>query len=82
MAGWRASFAPKTAPDAVGNGVHIHFSFRDRGRHAGDHDPDRPGGLCRPSPAPFCAGRARATCRRYVALTAPSVPSYLRLQAA
>lgn len=27
--GWKASFAPKTAPNAVGNGVHIHFSFVD-----------------------------------------------------
>ena len=29
VAGWRASFAPKTKLDGVGNGVHVHFSFRD-----------------------------------------------------
>src|SRR3546814_4040263 len=31
--GWRASFAPKTAADGVGNGVHIHLSlWSDDGR--------------------------------------------------
>ncbi len=29
-AGLKASFSPKVAPNAVGNGAHIHFSLRDR----------------------------------------------------
>ena len=33
--GYRASFTPKPAPNAVGNGAHVHFSFLDKnGRNA------------------------------------------------
>ena len=31
QSGLRATFAPKPAPDAVGNGCHLHLSFRDAG---------------------------------------------------
>lgn len=75
--GWRASFAPKTAPTAVGNGVHIHFSFVDEAGQPVTYDPSGPGGLSA-SAGSFCAGIVRhlpaITC-----LTAASVPSYYRL---
>ncbi|MBP0495931.1 glutamine synthetase family protein [Roseomonas indoligenes] len=75
--GWRASFAPKTAPDGVGNGVHIHLSFRDREGQPATYDPARPGGLSE------AAGRFAAGVVRHMpallALTAPSPLSYLRL---
>jgi glutamine synthetase len=75
--GWRASFAPKTAPDGVGNGVHIHLSFRDAGGQPATYDPARPGGLS------LAAGRFAAGVVRHMpgllALTAPSPLSYLRL---
>ena len=75
--GWRASFAPKTAPDGVGNGVHIHLSFRDREGRPATYDPRRPGGLSE------AAGRFAAGVVRHMpallALTAPSPLSYLRL---
>ena len=76
--GWRASFAPKTAVDAVGNGVHIHFSLIEAdGRPAG-FDDTRPGRLSARGAA-FCAG----ILRHLPALTmfsAPSVTSYYRLR--
>ena len=76
--GFRASFAPKTAPDAVGNGVHIHFSFLDGEGRPATYDSDRPGGLSDRA-ASFCAGVIRHM-PALTALTAPSVPSYLRLK--
>jgi len=75
--GWRASFTPKPVPDGVGNGVHVHFSLHDAAGPA-THDPGRPGGLSAKAGA-FCAGIIRHL-PALVALTAPSVPSYLRLQ--
>ncbi len=77
-AGWRASFAPKTAPDAVGNGVHIHFSFTDAGGQPATYDASRPGGLSTIAGA-FCAGVLRHL-PAITALTASSVPSYYRLK--
>ncbi|PSJ64709.1 glutamine synthetase family protein [Kumtagia ephedrae] len=77
-AGCRASFAPKTAPDAVGNGVHIHFSFVDQDGKPATHDASKPGGLCDPAGA-FCAGVLRHL-PAITALTASSVPSYYRLK--
>ncbi|MFL5334846.1 MAG: glutamine synthetase family protein [Geminicoccaceae bacterium] len=75
--GWRASFAPKTAPAGVGNGVHIHLSFLDRQGQPATYDPGRPGGLSE------AAGRFAAGVVRHMpgllALTAPSPVSYLRL---
>ncbi|HWL79620.1 MAG TPA: glutamine synthetase family protein [Roseomonas sp.] len=75
--GWRASFAPKTVPGGVGNGVHIHLSFRDREGRPATYDAARPGGLS------AAAGRFAAGVVRHMpgilALTAPSPVSYLRL---
>lgn len=76
--GWHASFAPKTAPEAVGNGVHIHFSFADAAGKPAAYDPAKPGGLSEPAGA-FCAG-VLAHLPGLVALTASSVPSYYRLK--
>ncbi len=78
--GLAASFSPKPAADGIGNGVHIHFSFRDRdGRPAtGSGLLDGPEGPVSPAAGRFAAGVIRhmpALC----ALTAPSPPSYLRL---
>ncbi len=76
--GWRASFAPKTAPDAVGNGVHIHFSFADAKGKPATYDRAKPGGLSDKAGA-FCAGVLRHL-PALTALTAASVPSYYRLK--
>ena len=75
--GWRASFAPKTAVDGVGNGVHIHFSFADAQGKPAAHDPDRPGGVSTIAGS-FVAGIIRHL-PALVAFTAPSPISYLRL---
>ncbi|MER9234472.1 glutamine synthetase [Mesorhizobium sp. M0622] len=77
-AGWRASFAPKTAPDAVGNGVHIHFSFVDEAGKPATYDPAQPGGLSSQA-ASFCAGVLRHL-PAITAMTAASVSSYYRLK--
>lgn len=76
--GWSASFAPKTAPDAVGNGVHIHFSLIDSEGKPITYDAAGPGGLSA-SAAAFCAGIVRHL-PALTALTAPSVASYYRLK--
>ena len=76
-AGLVASFCPKPAPNAVGNGVHIHFSLRDAAGHPATYDPERPGQVS------AVAGRFIAGVLRHLpalcALTAPSPVSYLRL---
>ncbi len=75
--GYRASFAPMSDPQGVGNGVHVHMSFVDPDGRPATHDPERPGGLSAVA-ASFAAGileHLPALC----ALTAPSVVSYLRL---
>lgn len=77
-AGWRATFAPKTTPTSVGNGVHIHFSFRDDSGKPVTYAAGRPGGLSAAAGA-FCAGVLRHL-PAMTALTAPSVPSYYRLK--
>ncbi len=77
-AGFRACFAPKTTPDAVGNGVHIHFSFRDAAGAPATYDPTGPGGLSRLA-AQFCGGILDHL-PALTALTAPSALSFLRLQ--
>lgn len=76
--GWQASFAPKTTPDGVGNGVHLHFSFRDSTGNATTYAAHRPGGLSEKAAA-FCAGILKHL-PGITALTAPSVPSYYRLK--
>lgn len=76
--GRRATFAPKLRPDAVGNGVHIHFSLTDKAGRPLTYDPDTPGGLSARAAA-FAAGILRHL-DAVVALTAPSVVSYQRLK--
>jgi glutamine synthetase len=78
LLGFRASFAPKTTPDGVGNGVHIHFSFQDAEGSPVAYDAARPGGLSAVAGS-FAAGIMRQL-PALVALTAPSPVSYLRLQ--
>ena len=77
LMGSRASFAPKPAPNEVGNGVHIHFSLIDADGTPATYDPAGPGGLSAAAGS-FCAGILRHL-PALTALTAPSVPSYYRL---
>lgn len=75
--GLRASFCPKPAPDAVGNGAHMHFSFRDAKGGNAAFDPAGPGEAAAVAQH-FIAGVTRylpAIC----ALLAPSPVSYFRL---
>ena len=76
--GWRASLAPKTAVQGVGNGVHVHFSFAGAGGVAAAYDPQAPGGLSRLAGS-FCAGLLRHL-PALTAFTAPSPISALRLE--
>lgn len=78
LAGFATTFAPKTAPDAVGNGVHIHMSLLDGAGRNALYDPARPGRLSEVGAA-FAAGIVRHM-PALVAVTAPSVASYLRLK--
>jgi glutamine synthetase len=78
LRGWRATFAPKTAPDVVGNGVHIHFSFVDAAGGPAGFDPLGPGRLS-PVAASFAAG-VLAHLPSFLAVTAPNPVSYLRLK--
>jgi len=76
--GQRAIFAPILDPAAVGNGVHIHFSFRDADGRPCMHDPAGVFGLS-PVARHFVAGvlhHLPALC----AVTAPSAVSYFRLR--
>lgn len=75
---WQASFAPKTTLNGVGNGVHVHFSFRDDAGVPAMYAAGQPGGLSATAAA-FCAGVLRHL-PAITALTAPSVPSYYRLK--
>jgi glutamine synthetase len=75
--GLQASFTPKPAPDAVGNGAHVHFSFVDKAGGNGAYDPNGTGGAAAVAQK-FIAGVVRympAIC----ALVAPSPVSYFRL---
>jgi glutamine synthetase len=76
--GLAATFAPKTSEGGVGNGVHLHLSFRDSNGGPALFDGARPGRLSAMGGA-FCAG-VLAHLPALAALTAPSVASYLRLQ--
>src|SRR5204863_4172443 len=76
--GLLASFAPKPFPDEAGNGAHIHFSlWHADGRNA-FHDPRGRYGLSDVGRA-FIGG-VLAHLPALVALTAPTVNSYRRLQ--
>jgi glutamine synthetase len=75
--GWNASFAPKTDPDGVGNGVHLHISFTDLAGNPVTFDATRPGRLSKVAGS-FAAGVLKHL-PAIAAFTAPSVLSYLRL---
>ncbi len=75
--GWRASFAPKTAVDGVGNGVHIHFSFAGANGRAAAFDPK--GGPHVELAGAFAAGVLRHL-PALIAFTAASPVSGLRLK--
>ncbi len=75
--GGRVSFTPMVRPDAVGNGVHVHFSLCGEGGAPVNHDPDGPAGLSAVAGA-FLAG-ILSKLPSLVALTAASTISYLRL---
>ena len=75
--GGRATFAPLTHPDRTGNGLHIHFSFRDPSGRPVGFTPGASGGLGS-LPGRFAAG-VLAHLPALCAFTAPSAISYLRL---
>lgn len=72
-----ASFSPKPAPDAVGNGCHLHLSLWDSAGNPVTADATGPGGLSATA-GRFVAGVHRHL-RALVAITAPSPVSYMRL---
>ncbi len=76
--GHKATFAPVMAAGAVGNGVHIHFSLLDDAGRSVCRDPDAPHEIAATA-GHFVAGILRHM-PAIVALTAPSVVSYERLQ--
>ncbi len=76
--GRKATFAPVMGMGMVGNGVHIHYSLVDRAGKARTYDPDSRHCLA-PDAACFTAGILRSM-PEFIALTAPSVLSYERLQ--
>ncbi len=76
--GHRAIFSPILDPAGVGNGVHVHFSFRDATGQPVMHDPSGAFGLSMTA-RHFVAGilhHLPALC----AVTAPSSVSYVRLR--
>ena len=76
--GHRAIFAPILDPNGVGNGVHVHFSFRDGGGRPATHDPNGAFGMSALMEK-FVAGimhHLPALC----AVTAPSAVSYIRMR--
>jgi glutamine synthetase len=76
--GHRGSFSPVVTRGIVGNGVHIHFSFRTLDGQPATWDPAGPGGLSAAA-ASFAAGILRHA-PALAAVTAPSVISYERLK--
>lgn len=74
--GEKASFTPLRSPGGVGNGLHIHMSLWDNARPV-TYDSKASHGLSRVAKQ-FASGILRAL-PSLVSLTAPSVPSYLRL---
>ena len=75
--GQQATFTPIRDPAGVGNGVHIHLSFLDEDGQPATYDPDREHGLAKAT-GQFIAGILKYL-DSIVAITAPSVISYLRL---
>ncbi len=75
--GQRATFSPKPRLDGVGNGAHVHFSFRDADGRNAAYDEHGIGGAS-PVAQQFIAGVIRHM-RAMTALVAPSPVSYYRL---
>ena len=75
--GLRASFAPLITPEGVGNGWHFHVSIHKDGRNLLSGG-DGPEGMT-PEGEAFVAGVLRDL-QGVVAVTAPSVPSLIRLR--
>jgi glutamine synthetase len=75
--GHRAIFSPMPTADGIGNGVHIHFSLRDKKGHSQTYDPQGPLGLS--VPAQHFAAGVLDHLAAIGAITAPSPVSYLRL---
>jgi glutamine synthetase len=71
------TFTPIRDPASVGNGVHIHLSFLDQDGKPATYDPTGVHGLNRHA-GPFIAGILKYL-DAIIAVTAPSVVSYLRL---
>jgi len=71
------TFTPVRAPDAVGNGVHIHMSLWDDDGNPATYDAAGPGGLSEPA-RHFVAGILEHLAT-IIAFTAPSAVSYARL---
>ncbi|MCP4381797.1 MAG: glutamine synthetase [Hyphomicrobiales bacterium] len=76
--GEKATFAPVMAANAVGNGVHIHFSLRRCDGTPVSYAPEREHGLSRELEG-FVAG-ILAHMHEFIAMTAASNISYERLQ--
>lgn len=77
LSGGKATLSPKPAPDAVGNGTHIHLSFLDNRGKPALYDKDREGEVSELG-GHFAAGVIRHI-DSILAFTAPSPVSYLRL---
>lgn len=78
LEGWQATFAPKSDPDGVGNGVHIHLSLVDESGNPATFDPAGPGRLSKQAGA-FCAGILRHM-PALLAFTASTPASFVRLR--
>lgn len=76
--GQRVTFSPLYAPDVVGNGVHIHFSLWGKDGQPAMWSPTGQDGLSKMASS-FVAGVLRHM-HAAVAISAPSVLSYRRLQ--
>jgi glutamine synthetase len=75
--GCKTSFAPLIEPGGIGNGVHIHLSFRDAAGRPATYDPGGPHGMAKETGA-FIAGVLRHL-PAILPFLAPSVISYHRL---
>lgn len=75
--GKRVSFAPLIEPGGIGNGVHVHLSFRDSAGRPATYDAKAAHGMSRAT-ASFIAGVLRHL-PALIAFTAPSVVSAERL---
>ncbi len=73
----RASFTPIVDPAGVGNGVHLHFSLKDMDGNPVNYDKSGPHGVAEKA-GTFVAGILKHM-PALIAMTASSVPSYLRL---